>query len=439
MICNSIDAAQPGLAMKDQNGISGHLDGCGRTDPLSTELKDENSYLKTPEPELYVDDDSCINKKETKDSVAASGVHIELSNEDSTVYADKNILETDPTELIVYKDCSVHAVKDMCVDEGVHTESKCLAESVAGGHSTSPSNNYKHIDLAEEANNNIVYEDGFKSSSYTESRADAAADCASKIEVNLMEDNAYNSDAGGLESSLESGKHEAFASDHCPESKILTGEVKRNAIEKTTNSFCDSTLLFKDLRRKISLKCLLESSKSGENDSSQRFNEMSGVQGRVITEEPNKSSHMNNFHHSGELESRIITSSADSSKLAPSTKKDIHEFAIRQQLNPENELIHDDGISGRSLVINNQIKRGEGESSFSVAGPLSDVVPYSGNIPFSGSISLRSDSSTTSTRSFAFPVLPNEWNSSPVRMAKADRRHLRKHRGCNLGLFCCRF
>lgn len=131
---------------------------------------------------------------------------------------------------------------------------------------------------------------------------------------------------------------------------------------------------------------------------------MSGVQGRVITEEPSKSSHINNLRHTGELESRIITSSVDSSKFAPSTKKDIHEFAIRQQLKPKNELIHDDGISDRSLVINNQIKRGEGESSFSVAGPLSDTLPYSGHIPFSGSISLRSDSSTTSTRSFAFPV-----------------------------------
>lgn len=131
---------------------------------------------------------------------------------------------------------------------------------------------------------------------------------------------------------------------------------------------------------------------------------MSGVQGRVITEEPKKSSHMNNSSHSGELESRIITSNVDSSKLAPTTKKDIHEFATRQQLKPENKLIHDYEISDRSLVINKQIKRGEGESSFFVAGPLSDVVPHSGHIPFSGSISFRSDSSTTSTRSFAFPV-----------------------------------
>lgn len=257
-----------------QNGMSGHLDGHGRTAALSTELKDENSYLKTPEHELDVDDYSSGNEKEAKDSVAASGVHIELSNEDSTSYTDKIILESAPTELIIYQDSSVYTVKDICVDKGVHTESKCLVESVVGGHSTSPSNNYKHIDLAEEANNDIVYEDGFKSLLYTESRADAAADCASKSEVNLIKDTAYNSVAAGLESSLESSKQEAFAIVHSPESQIQTGEEKCNAIEKTTDSFCDSALLVKDLRRETSLKCLLESSKFGENDSSHGSNEV---------------------------------------------------------------------------------------------------------------------------------------------------------------------
>ncbi|PKA46331.1 hypothetical protein AXF42_Ash020855 [Apostasia shenzhenica] len=60
-------------------------------------------------------------------------------------------------------------------------------------------------------------------------------------------------------------------------------------------------------------------------------------------------------------------------------------------------------------------------------------------IPFSGSISIRSDSSTTSAHSFAFPVLHSEWSSSPVKMAKPDRRHLRKQRGWRTALICCKF
>lgn len=53
--------------------------------------------------------------------------------------------------------------------------------------------------------------------------------------------------------------------------------------------------------------------------------------------------------------------------------------------------------SSRSFFI----QHGYGDSDFS--GSLSDPIAYSGSIPFSGNISLQSESST-STRSFAFPV-----------------------------------
>ncbi|KAK4784819.1 hypothetical protein SAY86_019187 [Trapa natans] len=79
-----------------------------------------------------------------------------------------------------------------------------------------------------------------------------------------------------------------------------------------------------------------------------------------------------------------------------------------------------------------------GETSFSMAGPISGLITHSGRIAFSGNISLRSDS-TTSTRSFAFPILQSEWHSSPVRMAKANKRGFRKHGGWRQGLLCCRF
>ncbi|XP_010554265.1 PREDICTED: uncharacterized protein LOC104824052 [Tarenaya hassleriana] len=82
---------------------------------------------------------------------------------------------------------------------------------------------------------------------------------------------------------------------------------------------------------------------------------------------------------------------------------------------------------------------GIGETSFSAAEPVSGHITYSGPISFSGSLSVRSDGSTTSTRSFAFPVLQTEWNSSPVRMAKADRRHLRSQKSWKHSLLCCRF
>ncbi|KAM3226851.1 hypothetical protein ACQJBY_059058 [Aegilops geniculata] len=70
---------------------------------------------------------------------------------------------------------------------------------------------------------------------------------------------------------------------------------------------------------------------------------------------------------------------------------------------------------------------------------MSAPVSNSGHLAYSGNISIRSDSSTTSTRSFAFPVLQKDWISSPVRMAKGDRRRTRRRRGWRKGLLCCKF
>lgn len=120
-------------------------------------------------------------------------------------------------------------------------------------------------------------------------------------------------------------------------------------------------------------------------------------------------------------------------------KVETPESAHEPSIDTQTEHSHQD-VAPDNIATINPVHRGEGgESSFSVAGPVSGLITYSGPIAFSGSISLRSDSSTTSTRSFAFPILQNEWNSSPVRMAKADRRRLQKHRGWRHGLLCCRF
>lgn len=429
-----MNPAQPGSTMNDQNGISSHPNGYERIAPLSAELKNNNGYRKAQEDDVYadVDDFTSSNEEEAKESVAVSGVHTEMSHADSTVYTDKNILKSDLPELIVcYKDSVFHAVKDICVDEGVPAENKCLTENVVGGLSTLPSNNYKHRDVTEEADADISYEDDFKSSSYKDFRENGAAPGVNNGEVNLDKDTAYDSDSVELESSPESDKYQDSASIRFPK----TGEEECNAVEKIPEIVCDSTVLGKDLHSETSLESLLKSARCGENNSSQQSDQISVAQAQspVVTEE-STTSNSDNI-----LDSGVISLNVDSSKLAPTARDEIHETATGQQLKSEKKLIHDDGISDNRLVISNQIKRDQGESSFSVAGPLPDVVPYSGHIPFSGSISLRSDSSTTSTRSFAFPVLPNEWNSSPVRMAKADRRNLRRRRGCILGLLCCRF
>ncbi|KAL4036148.1 hypothetical protein IC575_004875 [Cucumis melo] len=56
-----------------------------------------------------------------------------------------------------------------------------------------------------------------------------------------------------------------------------------------------------------------------------------------------------------------------------------------------------------------------------------------------GSGSLRSNSSTNSSHSFAFPILPTEWNGSPERMAKADPLQTRRRQLWRLCFPCCNF
>ncbi|XP_019164603.1 PREDICTED: uncharacterized protein LOC109160812 [Ipomoea nil] len=110
----------------------------------------------------------------------------------------------------------------------------------------------------------------------------------------------------------------------------------------------------------------------------------------------------------------------------------------QEEGNPELQEVanSEEKAKGNRSITSRGDEYGEGEASFSGLGS----VTYSGLIPYSGSISVRSDSSTTSTRSFAFPILQSEWNSSPVKMRKSDRRLQKHNRGWRLqGLLCCRF
>ncbi|CAA2981179.1 Hypothetical predicted protein [Olea europaea subsp. europaea] len=141
-----------------------------------------------------------------------------------------------------------------------------------------------------------------------------------------------------------------------------------------------------------------------------------------------------NVHgHSIHLHDTNYTSPDGQVQLASIKDKNaqnVHDEAIQTH----DAFKDEDGKCDRVPVIN-QVQCDEGESSFSNAG----LITFSGPISHSGSLSLRSDTSAASARSFAFPVLQSEWNSSPIRMAKADSRHFRRRRSWRSGLLCCRF
>lgn len=98
------------------------------------------------------------------------------------------------------------------------------------------------------------------------------------------------------------------------------------------------------------------------------------------------------------------TSSPDPSESADKSQVQCHHTSSNPKCVEYEDLPKAEvGISG-SHSVSSQVQHGIGETSFSSMGPLGSLVSNSGRIGYSGSISLRSDSSTTSTRSFAFPM-----------------------------------
>lgn len=94
-------------------------------------------------------------------------------------------------------------------------------------------------------------------------------------------------------------------------------------------------------------------------------------------------------------ECRSTASNSGASALASTSGDEIHTTETR------NNMKHH-GVSDSQTE--RQAETFSGESSFSMAGPVSSLITYSGPGAYSGSLSLRSDGSTTSTRSFAFPM-----------------------------------
>ncbi|KAM7516273.1 hypothetical protein LguiA_005856 [Lonicera macranthoides] len=102
------------------------------------------------------------------------------------------------------------------------------------------------------------------------------------------------------------------------------------------------------------------------------------------------------------VESGTIAFNIGSRKLT-SSSKDQSDNVLHRPHELQSERFHND-VTSDNLHSATHLHLYDGESSFSILAFRSGHITYLGPIPFFGSISLRSDSSTTSTRSFAFPV-----------------------------------
>ncbi|XP_026381099.1 uncharacterized protein LOC113275751 isoform X2 [Papaver somniferum] len=302
-------------------------------------------------------------------------------------YAQKNATQCEvPEMMIVYlKETSNHAV-NIRFDDKVPSCDKTAVENKEANHSS---------DLCFSSCTSDVHSDLIKE---------------------IMEDLASNSDAMG---------------EHDTKNLMEDGEGKLNFTDGLGSVSCSEKFVTMDVLpvRKKEMDILQFEALDDDEDMQQS--------GQDTYEEVNSSSsslfcavEAINCGNVEETSSNVYLES-DSFTINPGSSPRLESDISGEQTH--SELVHaltppagEDSLgelrsaSSRSILT----QHGQGESSFSALDNPAALVTRSGRIAYSGSISLR---------------LQADWHTSPVRMAKADRRHYRKHQRWKLSLLCCKF
>ncbi|KAJ7943294.1 18S pre-ribosomal assembly protein gar2-related [Quillaja saponaria] len=406
-----------------ENLSASGLECCLSTDHLNIENKGARHFLAPEPPVAHSSQDLESIEKSLQQSPHPSQ-HKESFEKSSDIYMDKSIMECELPELIVcYKDCTYHVVKDICVDEGVPAHDKILFENDVDKKVVCTFLTPKKDQNKEQVEDNIAIDMPFSD----------ALDISSENDSDKMSANQYQA-----KDLIQTGKDATneLANDVnkemvLPENKVLMQELDSEPLK----SLVDMDGGTEGGSVQISSEPAL-SSKAEEAESNSKETNFACCAIVSTAEEPNGCELVSN--NNSLLENGSITFHFDSTATATCEREECGQVGDCEYVDSQNTSEPGDLRSDTHAIVG-RVQHSLGESSFSAIGPLSSLINYSGPVAYSGSISLRSDSSTTSTRSFAFPVLQSEWNSSPVRMAKADRRYFRKHRGWRQGLLCCKF
>ncbi|KAJ8637111.1 hypothetical protein MRB53_011378 [Persea americana] len=392
-----------------------------KADPIPAEKCVEDGWGYEPAPGKCDSNNGRVNECE---KVTAS-CFAPLPENETALYADKTVTDEMPELMSCFKE---NAIKDICIDKGVPALDKILVGNVEVDHKRyfgilqSELDEYSDLTKGTEVNPLPICDDlktsVFDGQLIPSEEKEVANGCiheslqverggnddASDGVVNNAPDEVIPETLGLVQDSNVGNQHaDSSSSDRC--------EDQENADQKHAWDATDSA----DVR-----------SSCGADEAN-----MGTSMECSIHEAYNQSRDDINLPFDSKAKSGSTT--FDSSSQSTSIRAESAENADCQQSGQSitASVLEDDPLdsltgSTRSFFI----QHGVGESSFSGMGAVSGPL---------GSISFRSDSSTTSTRSFAFPILNSEWNSSPVKMAKADRRHFRKHRGWKMALLCCRF
>ncbi|GMH01816.1 hypothetical protein Nepgr_003655 [Nepenthes gracilis] len=412
---------------------------------------------------------------------------------------DKNVMQCEYPELLVcYKDSSYLSVKDICIDDRVPSQDKIWAKSVEGNSKNLSAILYHithkngDLDMGIE-NHELPILKGLKSLMDCDCQRDDANQCCNEGSAKMdglshkVLGKKYSSNQCETDDSVKiyEAKHDLSEKESVPDSCCTAADREADGFvcdvgdgdssmgsspENDASISCESHLMSKDeLNHVVAVKEGNDLSKncSAGNvllaqklDSEELLLKPSIFDSRYAkinsAQSPNEGA---TLHPSSELfESQELADSSNANGTL-SCNSNVESGSITLDFNSsasekEEEMTHNiycekpaeteimsghvEGISGKmkDSIIDQQV---HGEMDLSAGIPPPSLINYSGPLAFSGNISLRSESSAGSTRSFAFPILQTEWNISPVRMAKADQRHFRKHRRWVQALICCRF
>ncbi|KAK8260065.1 hypothetical protein V6Z12_D13G097500 [Gossypium hirsutum] len=430
----------------------------------------ENKEKSSDATELSTDD----TVKENQNGVVHDIKSDELDS-DFSIYSENTRDEWTASELdcsnsvldfsnVCYKESTYHVVKDICIDEGVPTQDMFLFESSVDEKSecnfSYPKKDQDNELMKEMSETDMPMQDISFSPEENQSGKDIDNEGGSNKKLDA---DTYMQD---IALSLEENKsNKGISNEWDPRDLLVTRDMKDDAMEMMSNDGSKELFTLGDILSLPELTTLKSEAmspdcksdrieqQSFENSSKKEVIVASAVEesNNLILSAPALVSTAEGSD-SGKGEATPISPAPASASLEATSSGLVNEtgsitFDSRSSAPTSGKGSNKPLETGRTSKLeetadqpfSSNLQNGNGESSFSAAGPLTGLISYSGPIAYSGNLSLRSDSSTTSTRSFAFPILQSEWNSSPVRMAKADRRQYRRHRGWRQGFLCCRF
>ncbi|XP_047259694.1 uncharacterized protein LOC107854130 [Capsicum annuum] len=420
--------------------------------PFACDKKDiDQQYWNTPELERSMIPD-LIDEEENKLSTITGAPHTsgcKLFEADKKSYTEKRLKEYDLPELMVcYKESNYNSIKNIYMEDSWNNAQPGTYVSVPADDQDQHSNTSESADTV-----SVPAADDDQNSTTSES-ADTEL-----------------TSAGGSKSSVEyENNEEKDTESPVPKYLKTTSQDEVNGDSDTATYLEDLIMIFGSsgtAKWKHTNSMLrtegpsIEKSQQSKHPDQIPFEEVALESQNAVSavnEASNNRPDTNVFYDS-QLGFEAIVVDFNSTK--PTSTSKMYQ-GVENIPEPRNR-------SFRDLLLDTQGYLADGEASFSALGRQSGRIINSRRISSFGSIS---DSSTTSSGSFTFPMfcsatsscasffyfsgyqriividifiilfcysLESEWNSSPIRMGEVGSGHFRKHRSWKQGILCCRF